>query len=150
MGADITRLGEPGDVRTHYSYGYATHLVTLDDAGKVDCVVAAHDGGRIINPMLFESQIEGAVVMGLGYALSEELGMENGQLKTKRYSKLGIPRIKNVPNIVVKMMEVEDPLGPYGVKGVGEIGNIPTAGAVANALYRYDGVQRYKLPMKKR
>ncbi len=145
-----TRLGQPGDVRTHYSYGYATHLVMLDDAGQVDCVVAAHDGGRIINPTLFESQIEGAVIMGLGYALSEELPMENGQLKTKRYGKLGIPRIKNIPEIVVKMVEVEDPLGPYGAKGVGEIGNIPTAGAVANALYQYDKVVRYELPMKER
>ena len=145
-----TRLGEPGDVLTHYSYGYATHLVMLDDSGQVNCVVAAHDGGRIINPILFESQIEGAVIMGLGYALSEELPMEDGRLKTKRYGKLGIPRIKNIPKIVVKMVEVEDPLGPYGAKGVGEIGNIPTAGAVANALYRYDGVPRYKLPMKKR
>jgi xanthine dehydrogenase molybdenum-binding subunit len=144
-----TRLGEPGDVLTHYSYGYATHLVVLDDTGQVDTVVAAHDGGRIINPTLFESQIEGAVVMGLGYALSEELPMQNGELKTSRYSKMGIPRIKNVPNIVVKMVEVKDPLGPYGAKGVGEIGNIPTAGAVANALYRYDKVRRYELPMKK-
>jgi len=144
-----TRLGDPGDVLTHYSYGYATHLVILDDAGKVDCVVAAHDGGRIINPTLFESQIEGAVVMGLGYALSEDLPMENGQLQTKRYGKMGIPRIKHVPNIVVKMVEVPDPLGPYGAKGVGEIGNIPTAGAVANALYQYDKIVRYELPLKK-
>ena len=144
-----TRLGDPGDVLTHYSYGYATHLVILDDAGKVDCVVAAHDGGRIINPTLFESQIEGAVVMGLGYALSEELPMENGQLKTKRYGKMGIPRIKHVPDIVVKMVEVKDPLGPYGAKGVGEIGNIPTAAAVANALYQYDQIVRYELPLKK-
>jgi selenium-dependent xanthine dehydrogenase len=143
-----TRIGEPGDVLTHYSYGYATHLVILDDAGQVERVVAAHDGGRIINPTLFESQIEGAVVMGLGYALSEELPMENGHLKTKRYSKMGIPRIKNIPEIVVKMVEVKDPLGPYGAKGVGEIGNIPTAGAVANALYRYDKIVRYQLPMK--
>ena len=148
--SQIVLLGDPGDVLTHYSYGYATHLVTLDSAGKVNCVVAAHDGGRIINPTLFESQIEGAVVMGLGYALSEELPMENGQLKTRSYGKLGIPRIKNVPNIVVKMVEVRDPLGPYGAKGVGEIGNIPTAGAVANALFRYDGLPRHKLPMKTR
>jgi selenium-dependent xanthine dehydrogenase len=145
-----TPLGAPGDVLTHYSYGYATHLVILDDAGKVDRVVAAHDGGRIINPTLFESQIEGAVVMGLGYALSEDLPMKNGQLKTKRYGKLGIPRIKNVPGIVVKMLEVKDPLGPFGAKGVGEIGNIPTAGAVANAFYQYDGIPRYELPMKKK
>jgi selenium-dependent xanthine dehydrogenase len=145
-----TPLGEPGDVLTHYSYGYATHLVILDENGQVDCVVAAHDGGRIINPTLFESQIEGAVVMGLGYALSEELPMEGGQLKIKRYGKMGIPRIKHVPPIVVKMVEVKDPLGPYGAKGVGEIGNIPTAGAVANALYRSDGVPRYQLPIKNR
>ena len=144
-----TRLGEPGDVLTHYAYGYATHLVILDDEGRVDCVVAAHDGGRIINPALFESQIEGAVVMGLGYALSEELPMENGRLKNRRYGRLGIPRIKNIPKIVVKMVEVEDPLGPFGAKGVGEIGNIPTAAAVANALFRYDGKPRYRLPMKK-
>ncbi|MGD9104513.1 MAG: hypothetical protein PVF64_13335, partial [Desulfobacterales bacterium] len=76
--------------------------------------------------------------------------MEDGQLKTKRYGKLGIPRIKQVPRIEVKMVEVRDPLGPYGVKGVGEIGNIPTAGAVANALFRYDGVPRYQLPIRKR
>ena len=145
-----TRPGEPGDVLTHYSYGYATHLVILGDGGQVDRVVAAHDGGRIINPTLFESQIEGAVVMGLGYALSEDLPMQNGQLKTKRYGKLGIPRIKNVPDIVVKMVEVKDPLGPYGAKGIGEIGNIPTAGAVANALYQYDSIPRYELPLKKK
>jgi aldehyde oxidoreductase len=144
-----TRLGTPGDIITHYSYGYATQLVILDDAGRVDCVVAAHDGGRIINPALFESQIEGAVVMGLGYALSEELPMPNGRLKTSRYGKLGIPRIKNIPRIIVKMVEVKDPLGPYGAKGVGEIGNIPTAAAVANAFYRYDNIPRYELPLKK-
>jgi selenium-dependent xanthine dehydrogenase len=145
-----TRLGEPGDVLTHYSYGYATHLVILDANGQVDRVIAAHDGGRIINPTLFESQIEGAVVMGLGYALSEALPMEGGQLKIKRYAKMGIPRIKHVPHIAVKMVEVKDPLGPYGAKGVGEIGNIPTAGAVANALFRYDGVPRDQLPIKNR
>jgi xanthine dehydrogenase molybdenum-binding subunit len=144
-----TPLGEPGDVLTHYSYGYATHLVILDDAGQVDRVVAAHDGGRIINPTLFEGQIQGAVVMGLGYALSENLRMQDGQLKTKRYGKLGIPRIKNVPDIVVKMVEVKDPLGPFGAKGIGEIGNIPTAGAVANALYQHDKIARYELPLKK-
>ncbi|MBT8369150.1 MAG: molybdopterin-dependent oxidoreductase [Deltaproteobacteria bacterium] len=144
-----TPLGEAGEVLTHYSYGYATHLVILNANGRVDRVIAAHDGGRVINPTLFESQIEGAVVMGLGYAFSEELPMEDGQLKSKRYGKMGIPRIKDVPHIVVEMVEVRDPLGPYGAKGVGEIGNIPTAGAVANALYRYDGVPRYQLPMKK-
>jgi CO/xanthine dehydrogenase Mo-binding subunit len=144
-----TKPGESGEVISHYSYGYATHLVVLGDDGQVDTVVAAHDGGRIINPTLFEGQIEGAVVMGLGYALSEDLPMQNGYLKTSRYAKLGIPKIKNLPRIVVKGVEVRDPLGPYGAKGVGEIGNIPTAGAVANALFQYDKVRRYELPLKK-
>jgi selenium-dependent xanthine dehydrogenase len=144
-----TRLGDPGEVITHYAYGYATHLVVLNDEGQVDTVVAAHDVGRIINPTLFEGQIEGAVVMGLGYALNEALPMENGQLKISHYGKLGIPRIKNLPKIVVKGVEVKDPLGPYGAKGVGEIGNIPTAAAVANAFYQYDQICRYELPLKK-
>ena len=144
-----TKLGDPGEVITHYAYGYATHLVTLNNEGEVDKVVAAHDVGRVINPTLLEGQIEGAVVMGLGYALSEELPMENGLLKTDRYGKLGIPRIKNVPKIVVKAVEVKDPIGPYGAKGVGEIGNIPTAAAVANALFAFDQVRRYELPIKK-
>jgi len=144
-----TKIGDPGDVVTHYAYGYATHLVALNNDGHVDTVVAAHDGGRIINPTLFEGQIEGAVVMGLGYALSEELPMKDGQLKTDRYTKLGIPRIRNTPNIIVKGVEVRDPIGPYGAKGIGEIGNIPTAAAVANALYQYDKIRRYELPMKK-
>ncbi len=144
-----TRLGDPGEIITHYAYGYATHLVVLDDEGQVDTVVAAHDVGRIINPTLFEGQIEGAVVMGLGYALSEELPMENGRLKTSHFGKLGIPRIQILPKIVVKGVEVKDPLGPYGAKGVGEIGNIPTAAAVANAFYQYDHVRRYELPLVK-
>ena len=75
--------------------------------------------------------------------------MENGRLKTSPYGKLGIPRIKNLPKIVVKGVEVKDPLGPYGAKGVGEIGNIPTAAAVANALYQYDRCRRYELPLVK-
>ncbi len=75
--------------------------------------------------------------------------MQDGRLKTSRYGKLGIPRVKHMPNIVVKGIEVPDPIGPYGAKGVGEIGNIPTAAAVANALYQYDQVRRYDLPMKK-
>jgi selenium-dependent xanthine dehydrogenase len=145
-----TKIGDPGEIISHYSYGYATHLVILGDDGQVETVVAAHDGGRIINPTLFEGQIEGAVVMGLGYALSEELPMENGYLKTSRFAKLGIPKIKTLPHIVVKAVEVRDPLGPYGAKGVGEIGNIPTAGAVANALFQHDGVRRYELPMRKK
>ncbi len=142
-----TGPGDPGEVQTHFSYGYATHLVVLNKKGEVDVVYAAHDAGRIINPVLFESQIQGAVMMGLGYALTEDLPMEKGRLKVEKLSRLGIPRIKDAPRIVVKGVEVKDPHGPYGAKGVGEIGLVPTAPAVANALHRFDNIRRLELPM---
>lgn len=138
-----------GEVITHYSYSYATQLVVLDDEGNVETVYAAHDAGKIINPVLFESQIQGSVHMGLGYALSEELPMEGGYLKSTKMKDLGILKAHQMPNVIVKGVEVKDPIGPYGAKGVGEIGLVPTAAATANALCRFDGLRRYKLPLKK-
>ncbi|MCP4164552.1 MAG: selenium-dependent xanthine dehydrogenase [Chloroflexi bacterium] len=135
-------------VYTHYSYSYATQLVTLDDDGQVAKITAAHDAGKIFNPMLFEGQLEGSLHMGLGYAISEELVMENGRPKSTRLRQCGILRAKEMPELEVIGVEVPDPYGPYGAKGVGEIGLVPTAGAVANALYQYDGIRRRKLPMK--
>ncbi len=142
---------EPGSAEesiTHVAYGYASQVVILNDEGSVEKVVAAHDIGRAINPVLVEGQIEGGIAMGLGYAFSEELPLNNGQLKTTRYGKLGIPRIKQVPEIVVKILEVADPYGPYGAKGVGEIGLVPTAAAAANARYQFDKIRHYRLPIK--
>ena len=69
------------DPETHYSYSYATQVVTLDDSGQIDTVFAAHDAGKIINPVLFEGQLEGSVHMGLGYALSENFEMQEGRPK---------------------------------------------------------------------
>ncbi len=134
----------------HYSYGYAAQVCVLDDDGKVVKMIAAHDAGKIMNPMLFEGQIEGAVHMGLGYALTEDLPMKNGYLVSDRYYDLGILRAHETPEIIVKGVEVKDPIGPYGAKGIGEIGLVPTAGAVANALCDFDGKQRYKLPLMRK
>lgn len=86
--------------------------------------------------------------MGLGYATSEELLMENGRPKSTRLRKCGIIRAKEMPEIEVIGVEVPDPYGPYGAKGVGEIGLVPTAGAVANALFQFDGIRRTKLPLE--
>lgn len=144
-----TKPGAPGEVITHYSYSYATQLVMLDDKGKVQKVIAAHDAGKIMNPTLFEGQIEGSVCMGLGYALTEELVLKDGKPLSTRMYDLGLYRSRNMPDVEVRGIEVKDPLGPYGAKGVGEIGMVPTAGAVANALYQFDKVRRTKLPMKK-
>jgi len=135
-------------VYTHYSYSYATQLVTLDDDGRIQKITAAHDAGKIFNPVLFEGQLEGSIHMGLGYAISEELVLENGRPKSTRLRDCGILRAKEMPEMEIIGVEVPDPYGPYGAKGVGEIGLVPTAGAVANALYQYDGVRRYKLPMR--
>lgn len=145
---------KPGDetkeIITHYSYSYATQVVALNDEGQIDTVYAAHDAGKIINPNLFEGQIEGSIHMGLGYALSEDLPLEEGVPKSTRLRKCGILRAKEMPKMKVIGIEVPDPHGPYGVKGVGEIGLVPTAAAVANAFYQYDGTRYYKLPIKER
>ncbi len=135
-------------VYTHYSYSYATQLVILDDDGQVKKITAAHDAGKIFNPTLFEGQLEGSLHMGLGYAISEELVMANGRPKSTRLRQMGILRAKEMPEMEIIGVEVPDPYGPYGAKGVGEIGLVPTAGAVANALYQFDGVRRTKLPMQ--
>ena len=144
-----TKPGQLVDkVYTHYSYSYATQLVVLDEAGQIAKVTAAHDAGRVFNPTLFEGQLEGSIHMGLGYAVSEDLPMEGGRPKSTRLRQCGILRAKEMPELEVIGVEVPDPYGPYGAKGVGEIGLVPTAGAVANALYQFDGVRRTKLPMR--
>ncbi len=146
-----TRPGkEVGNPQTHFAYGYAAQVVCLDDKGRVDKVIAAHDAGRVINPTLFEGQIEGAVMMGLGYAFTEKLELDKGYLKSSKMVKLGVPKIKSMPRIIVKAVEVKDPKGPFGAKGVGEIGLVPTAPAAINALYQYDRKRRYELPVGQR
>ena len=132
----------------HFAYGYATQVVILDDHGKISKVIAAHDAGKIMNRMLFEGQIEGAIHMGLGYALSEELPMKEGHLVSDRFRNLGILRADAMPEVEVIGVEEADIHGPYGAKGIGEIGMVPTAAAVANALTTFDGIQRFRLPVQ--
>jgi xanthine dehydrogenase molybdenum-binding subunit len=149
-----TKLGDPGveNPIIHSTFGYAAQLVIVDrESGKIEHVVAAHDVGRAVNPQLCEGQIEGSVHMGLGYALSEDFPSdpETGFPTNKTLRSLGILRAKDVPKISVQLVESAQPNSPYGIKGVGEIGLVPTAGAVAAALYDFDGVWRSKLPMKR-
>lgn len=133
---------------THFSYGFATQVVILDDHGKIQKVVAAHDVGRVINPLLLEGQIEGSIHMGLGYALSEELVVVDSKVPNTNIRSLGMLRAKDMPPCELIFVEEHDPQGPFGAKGVGEIGLVPTAGAVAGALYKFDGLRRLVLPMK--
>jgi xanthine dehydrogenase molybdenum-binding subunit len=145
-----TKPGEEVDeVCTHFAYSYATQLVVLDEeAGFIQKVVAAHDAGKVLNPQMFEGQIEGAIHMGIGYAISEDFPMREGYPLSTHLRKLGILRAKEMPEVEVIGVEVPDPIGPYGAKGVGEIGLLPTAAAVGNALYQFDGVRRRRLPMQ--
>ncbi len=146
-----TKPGTPNvEQKTHYSYGYAAQLCILNDKGDIEKIVAAHDAGKIMNPMLFEGQIHGGVHMGLGYALTEDLPMKDGYLISDKMRDLQILRAHQTPNIEVKGVEVTDPVGPYGAKGIGEIGLVPTAAAVACAFYNFDGVKRVRLPLKRR
>lgn len=146
---DTTALGAPVErIKTHTTFSYATQLVILDAKGRVERVVAAHDAGRVVNPALCSGQIEGAVHMGLGYALTEELRCENGMPVTFKLKELGVLRARDMPVVEVILVEEPEPEGPMGAKGVGEIGLVPTAAAVASALEAFDGIRRMTLPMK--
>jgi len=135
------------DPVTHMGFGYATQVVILAEDGTIEKVVAAHDVGRAINPLLCAGQIEGGVHMGLGYALSEDFPCSDGRPDSFLLRDLGILRAAHTPPIDVILVEVPDAVGGYGSKGVGEIGLVPTAGAVAGALFSHDGIRRTSLPM---
>ena len=145
-------LGEPGieNPTIHSAFGYAAQMVVMDPATQaIERVVAVHDVGKAVNPTLCEGQIEGAVHMGLGYALTEDFPSdENGFPTNMTLRSLGILRAKDVPPIDVTLVECPQPKSPYGIKGVGEIGLVPTAPAVAAALHAADGIWRTTLPMK--
>jgi CO/xanthine dehydrogenase Mo-binding subunit len=145
-----TRPGTPEAVEnptTHLTFSYSTQVVILGEDGRLERVVAAHDVGRAINPRLCAEQMEGGVHMGLGYALSEEFTSTNGKPDSLALRDLGIVRARDMPPCDVILIEVPDEVGGYGAKGVGEIGCVSTAGAVAGALHAYDGIRRFTLPM---
>ena len=120
----------------------------LDAEGRIEKVIAAHDVGRAINPTLLEGQIEGAVHMGLGQALSEEYVVSGGVPVTQTLKSLHIIPPTGMPEVEVVLVEEPQPEGPFGAKGVGEAALVPTAAATAAALYAFDGIRRTELPMK--
>ncbi|MBY6930501.1 selenium-dependent xanthine dehydrogenase [Clostridium botulinum] len=132
---------------SHVAYGFATQVVIIDEKGKLVKVVAAHDVGKAINPKNVEGQIEGGVVMGLGYGLTEDYIIENSVPKVK-FGTLGLLRATQVPEIIPIIIEKNTQELSFGAKGVGEITCIPTAPAVQGAYYKLDGVFRTELPLK--
>jgi xanthine dehydrogenase molybdenum-binding subunit len=146
---DTTHLGDDvPEPKTHLTYGFATQVVILDDTGRIDKVIAAHDVGRVMNPTLLAGQIEGAIHMGLGYALTEDFVVSDGHIVTDTIKSVGVLRAHQMPKIQCIFIEEPDPETAYGTRGVGEIGLVPTAPAVAGALASFDGIHRTTLPMK--
>jgi xanthine dehydrogenase molybdenum-binding subunit len=145
------KIGDPVEHPViHSTFSYAAQLVIADrDTGAIEEVVAVHDVGRAVNPQLCEGQIEGSVHMGLGYALTEDFPADaEGRPLHLTLRALDIIRPKDMPRVTTILVEVPQPGSPYGIKGVGEIGLVPTAGAVAAALHDLDGRWRSVLPMK--
>ncbi|MCL2671737.1 MAG: selenium-dependent xanthine dehydrogenase [Clostridiales bacterium] len=141
LGADVP------NPMSHIAYGYATQVAILGEDGKLKKIAAAHDVGRAINPLSVEGQIEGGVVMSMGFALTEKYPIENGVPKAK-FGTLGLFRATQIPeiqSIIIEKAGIED---AYGAIGVGEITSIPTAPAIADAYFKWDGRERNRLPLE--
>ncbi len=144
-----------GDFKGNYSctYTWGCHGVEVEvdaETGQVEILryVAAHDVGRAINPLLLKGQVYGAVLMGVGYALTEEMIFEQGRLRNANFRDYKILTAKDAVPVETVIVETDDPAGPFGAKGIGEPGLVPTAPAIANAIYDAVGVRINTLPMK--
>ncbi len=141
---------QKGNISAAYAFGTQAAVVEVDpETGKVEVVkvVAVHDAGRVLNPNGAEGQVEGGVAMSLSYALNEQLMLEEGAVLNPSLADYKLLTIAEAPEIKVIFVGQPEPAGPFGAKGVGEHGCIPTAAAVANAVYDAVGVRAYELPL---
>lgn len=148
--ADVDHDTNQGDAYATYIYATQVADVEVDtDTGEVTVlrVGAAHDCGKAINPQNVEQQIEGAIAQGMGYAIMEEVILQEGRTATPTFSSYLIPTSQDVPEVITYIVEDPAPTGPYGAKGVGEGAIIPTAAAIANAIYDAIGVRFFSLPI---
>lgn len=134
------------------SYAYGAHGVEVEvdkETGKVKILnyIAAHDVGKAINPLLLEGQIYGGGVMGIGYALGERMIFEKGVLKNGNFLDYKMPTARDIPPVQAVIVETDEQDGPFGAKGIGEPGLVPTAPAIANAIYDAVGVRIKDLPI---
>lgn len=139
-----------GNLSVTYTYGAHGVEVEVDrETGEVKILryIAAHDVGKAINPMLLEGQVYGGAVMGIGYALTERLVLREGKVMNPNFLDYKVLTAKDVPRIEALVIETNDPSGPYGAKGIGEPGLVPTAAAIANAVYDAVGVRITDLPI---
>ena len=132
---------------SHVAYGYATQVCILDGEGKMKRMVAAHDVGRAVNPLSCEGQIEGGVVMSMGFALTEQYPLVDCK-PTAKYGTLGLFKAHQIPEIKAIVVEKPGLDVACGAIGIGEITSIPTAPAISDAYFRFDGKRRYTLPLE--
>ena len=144
LGADV-----PNPV-SHVAYGYATQMCILDkETGRIKKMVAAHDVGKAVNPLSIEGQIEGGVVMSMGYALTEKYPIDENCKPTAKYGMLGLFRANQIPPEIEAIVVEKPGLNVAGgAIGIGEITSIPTAPAIADAYYRLTGEREFDLPLK--
>ena len=153
-GFNVPRVEKPveGSIEIpHWSYMYASAVAlvevnTLTGGIKVLKFFLSPDSGKIINPQSYTGQCEGAIVQGLGFALTEETQIDNGVIKTNNFTTYIIPTISDVPEIEIDPVETYEKIGPFGAKGLGEIGIIPVGSAIANAIYDATGIRVFTLP----
>ena len=139
-----------GNLSVTYAYGAHGVEVEVDkETGQIKILkyVAAHDVGKAINPMLLEGQVYGGATMGIGYALTERLILQNGKVMNSNFLDYKMLTAKDVPHIEPIVVETNDPYGPFGAKGIGEPGLVPTAPAISNAVYDAIGVRIRELPI---
>jgi len=142
LGADV-----PNPV-SHVAYGYATQMCILDSkTGKIEKITAAHDVGKAVNPLSCEGQIEGGVVMSMGFALREKYPIDENCKPVEKFGALGLFRAHEIPEIEAIVIDKPGLDVAYGAIGIGEITSIPTAPAITDAYYRLDGERRYSLPI---
>jgi CO/xanthine dehydrogenase Mo-binding subunit/aerobic-type carbon monoxide dehydrogenase small subunit (CoxS/CutS family) len=144
---------DPEEYRNYFAYNYACQIaiVEVDTATglvEVKKVFAFHDVGKALNPLKIKGQLEGSIIMGIGYALSEEFVMNQGIPKTKTLRGCGIPDIHVRPEVEVVLVEKPEPIGPFSAKGIAEIALVPTVPAVINAIYDATGVRITSLPAR--
>ena len=153
-GFNVPRVEKPveGSIEIpHWSYMYASAVAlvevnTLTGGIKALKFFLSPDSGKIINPQSYTGQCEGAIVQGLGFALTEETQIDNGVIKTNNFTTYIIPTISDVPEIEIDPVETYEKIGPFGAKGLGEIGIIPVGSAIANAIYDATGIRVFTLP----
>ena len=153
-GYNVPRVGKPipGTLEIpHISYMYSSAVAEVEvdtqtGATRVLKFFLSPECGRIINPQSYTGQCEGAIVQGLGFALTEDTQIEKGIVKTNNFTTYIIPTIADIPEIEIDPVETFERIGPFGAKGMGEIGIIPVGSAIANAIHDATGVRIYTLP----